>query len=100
MLAVGMLISWTGYSVSLWGWCLLRGYNVTLGQLMTPLHPYAGKWPPGLIPDTQIFPGGAGGHPQVPFGSAVGAAIAQGAGQAAAALKPKPQRPQPTRGAA
>ena len=58
MLPVGMLLTWGGWSISFWGWCLLRGYNVTLGQLMTPLHPYAGKWPPPLIPDSQIFPGG------------------------------------------
>ena len=64
MIAVGMLLTWAGYSISLWGWCLLRGYNVTLGQLMSPTHPYgAGKnqpWPPGPIPDSQVFPGAAG----------------------------------------
>ena len=62
MIAVGMLLTWAGYSVGLWGWCLLRGYNVTLGQLMSPTHPYgSGKgqgWPPAQIPDTQVFPGG------------------------------------------
>lgn len=61
MLPVGMLLSWAGYSVSLWGWCLIRGYNVTLGQLMSPLHPYgSGKgqaWPPPLMSANQIFPG-------------------------------------------
>lgn len=65
MLAVGMLITWAGYSVSLWGWSLLRGYNVTLGQLMSPLHPYgSGKgqsWPPPLLPPDVIFPGGRSG---------------------------------------
>lgn len=62
MLAVGGLLVWAGYSVSLWGWCLLRGYNVTLGQLMTPIHPYlSGKgqsWPPPLMAPDVIFPGG------------------------------------------
>ena len=62
MVAVGMLLIWGGYSVSLWGWCLLRDYDVTLGQLMSPVHPYGqGKgqgWPPPPIPDTQIWPGG------------------------------------------
>jgi len=62
MLPVGMLIAWAGYSVSLWGWCLLRGYDVTLGQLMSPLHPYGSNkgetWPPKLIGPDVIWPGG------------------------------------------
>ena len=53
---------WGGYSVSLWGWCLLRGYDVTLGQLMSPLHPYGSNkgetWPPKLIGSDVIWPGG------------------------------------------
>lgn len=62
MLAVGMLLTWAGYSAGLWGWCLLRGYDVTMGQLMSPAHPYlSGKgqrWPPPMIADDVIFPGG------------------------------------------
>jgi hypothetical protein len=65
MIAVGFLLTWFGYSVSLWGWCLLRGYDVTLGQLMSPAHPYgSGKnqpWPPGQIGDSRVFPGGTSG---------------------------------------
>jgi hypothetical protein len=61
MLPVGMLLSWAGYSVGLWGWCLIRGYNVTLGQLMSPTHPYGSRkgqpWPPPLMSPNQIFPG-------------------------------------------
>jgi hypothetical protein len=57
-----MLIWWGGYSVSLWGWCLIRGYDVTLGQLMSPTHPYGAgkgeKWPPKLIGGDVVFPGG------------------------------------------
>lgn len=70
MLAIGMVIVWGGYSVSLWGWCLLRGYNVTLGQLMSPTHPYgSGKgqaWPPPLMGSDVIFPGGHVGPHQMP----------------------------------
>jgi hypothetical protein len=58
MVAVGMLLVWVGYSLGLEGWCLFRDYDVTLGQLMSPTHPYAGPWPPAKIPDTQIWPGG------------------------------------------
>ena len=59
MPAIGMGLGWLGYSLYLWGWCLLRGYDVTIGQLMSPINPYAGKWPPAQIPDTQLFPGAA-----------------------------------------
>jgi hypothetical protein len=62
MLPVGMILVWAGYSVGLWGWCLIRGYDVTLGQLMSPAHPYgSGKgqaWPPPVMSPSQIFPGG------------------------------------------
>jgi hypothetical protein len=58
MVAVGMLLTWVGYALGLEGWCLFRDYDITLGQLMSPAHPYAGPWPPAKIPDTQIWPGG------------------------------------------
>lgn len=63
MVAIGMVMVWAGYSGALWGYCLIRGYNVTLGQLTSPLHPYgSGKgqtWPPPLIPPGQLMPGAA-----------------------------------------
>lgn len=74
MLPVGMLLVWAGYSVSLWGWCLIRGYDVTLGQLMSPTHPYgAGKgqtWPPPLMSADVIFPGRNTGASAAPAPSA------------------------------
>jgi hypothetical protein len=58
MVAVGFLLIWSGYSVGLWGWCLLRDYDLSMGQLMSPFHPYAGPWPPAKIGDDVIWPGG------------------------------------------
>jgi hypothetical protein len=52
-----MGLGWLGYALGLWGWSLLRGYNITLGQLMSPLHPYSGAWPPPFLPSTQTLPG-------------------------------------------
>lgn len=52
-------MTWLGYSLGLEGWCLWRDYDVTLGQLMSPTHPYRGIWPPAPIPAGQIWPGGA-----------------------------------------
>lgn len=58
MVAVGMILGWVGYALALEGWCLFRDYDVTLGQLMSPVHPYNGPWPPGKIPAGQTWPGG------------------------------------------
>ena len=59
MVAVGMLLTWFGYSVSSWGWCLLQGYDITFGTWVSPLSPYNGLWPPPAIPPGQVFPSGA-----------------------------------------
>lgn len=56
MVAVGFLMVWGGYSVGLWGWCLFRDYDVTFGQLVSPVHPYSGAWPPAKIPAGQTWP--------------------------------------------
>ena len=73
MLAVGMLLIWGGYDVTLFGWCLFRDYDVTLGQLSSPLHPYAGAWPPSKIPPGRTWPGKSstsGGQSSGPAGPA------------------------------
>jgi hypothetical protein len=58
MLALVMLAGWADYLVGFYGWCLLKNYDVTIGQLASPLHPYAGKWPPGPIGPGSVFPTG------------------------------------------
>lgn len=62
MVAAGMLIIWGGYSISLWGWCLLRGYDITFGALVSPVHPYGSRkgqpWPPPVLDPSQVFPSG------------------------------------------
>lgn len=56
--AFGIGITWFGYSVTLWGYCLVRGYPVKFTDLINPVHPYAGAWPPpGTIPKDEVFPG-------------------------------------------
>ena len=58
MPAIGMLIAWSGYSFSLWGYCLIRGYDVKLSDLVNPVHPYTGPWPPPLITNpATLLPG-------------------------------------------
>lgn len=62
MIAFGFLLSWTGYLEIVYGWCLLRGYDVTWRQLASPVHPYS--WPspgePPKMPGDQIVPTGKG----------------------------------------
>jgi hypothetical protein len=58
MPAIGMALGWGGYTLALWGYCLLRGYNVTLGQLANPKN--IGNWKTltaNQIPNTQVMPG-------------------------------------------
>lgn len=60
MPAIGMGLAWFGYSLTLWGYCLVRGYNVKFTDLVNPVHPYSGKWPPPAnIPIGDILPGQA-----------------------------------------
>ena len=57
MIALAFGFAWLGYSYGLYGWCLIKGYDVTLHELMNPVHQY--QWPQGgppLTPPNQIFP--------------------------------------------
>jgi hypothetical protein len=59
MPAIGMGLAWAGYTGMLWAYCLIRGYDVTLGQLVNPVHQLNWKTATAnLSPDTQIVPGG------------------------------------------
>jgi hypothetical protein len=59
MPAVGMIFAWFGYSVASWGWILIKGWDVTFGQWLDPVHRYSGPWPPPYIPDGYVLPPGA-----------------------------------------
>jgi hypothetical protein len=48
-----------GYTLTSWGYCLVKGYDITLREWVSPLHPYA--WPPPggdvpRIPASQLWP--------------------------------------------
>lgn len=75
-----MALVWAGYSQGLFGWSLWQGYNLTLGELMSPIHPYSGAWPPAQIPAGQTWPGNP---PATALGN-IGGLIGQGAEEAAA----------------
>lgn len=59
MMALGVGVLWFGYGIASWGYLLVKGYDVTLGAWLSPLHPYSGSWPPPLIGDRNpgsVFP--------------------------------------------
>ena len=65
MIPVAFGFVWLGYSYGLYGYCLVKGYDVTLRQLMNPLTLYT-QWPPPPLAPSQIFPNGqsaTGGAP-------------------------------------
>jgi hypothetical protein len=56
MLPVAMLVTWAAYTVGSWGYCLIKGYDVSFRAWASPLHPYSGPWPPPLIPINRTWP--------------------------------------------
>ena len=39
MVAVGLAVLWAGYAIGIWGYCLVKDYDVTFPQL------FASTWP-------------------------------------------------------
>ena len=90
MVWIGMGLVWAGYTAGLYGWSLVRGYNLTLAQMISPTKWYSGTWPPAAAGNTQIIPGGGAAGTQTtalvlansPAGTAAGNAPAQSVGVA------------------
>lgn len=59
MLALVMAAAWSDYLIGFFGYCLIKNYDVSIGALADPLHPYAGPWPPAKIGPGRVFPGAA-----------------------------------------
>jgi hypothetical protein len=58
MPAIALGLVWAGYAGTLWGWSLLRGYNLSLWDIISPTKPYSGSWPPALAGNETVFPTG------------------------------------------
>ena len=58
MIAVAMGLLWISYTGGLWGYSLIRGYDISFKDLVSPFHYYTGAWPPPIYTGTAIFPGG------------------------------------------
>lgn len=68
MLPAGMLVGFVGYGVGSWGYLLIKGYNITLGEWFNPLHPFTGALDSnGFVPKGKMFPtAGKGAKPSAP----------------------------------
>lgn len=55
-----LVLAFTSYTIGSYAVVLFKGWNVTIGEWVNPLRGFT--WPdtPECIPDTQVFPGGAG----------------------------------------
>ena len=58
MIAIAMGLAWASYTLMLWGYTLIKGYNISLIQLVNPVHNYTGAWPPQVAGNTVIIPDG------------------------------------------
>lgn len=62
MVAFGFGVLWLGYLQAIYGFCLLKGYDIRWRDLANPVHPY--QWPASgtaipTVPPGQILPGGS-----------------------------------------
>ena len=64
MIVIGMGLVFAGYWASLWGYCLIRGYDVTFTQMARP------QWPGAAAEKTGAS--GKGGTTQAPGTSTAG----------------------------
>lgn len=63
MLTFGMVVVFGAYTVSSYGWVLLKGWDIPFRSWISPLNPY--QWPadgtePPAIPPASLFPTGKG----------------------------------------
>ncbi len=56
---VSFAVLWGGYSLMFTGYCWLRGYDVSLLQVVSPVNYYKGPWPPPKFAGTGVVPKGA-----------------------------------------
>jgi hypothetical protein len=63
MLVLGFGVAWFGYGLVVYGHALVKGYNLSFGEVFSPTSFYKGTWPPSQAPNTVIFPTGLGSAP-------------------------------------
>lgn len=58
---IAFAVMWTAYTVIFTGYSWLRGYDISFGEIVSPLHWYSGPWPPPKASPNEIIPGGRKG---------------------------------------
>ena len=61
LVIIGFGVMWLAYAVGWTGYSLVRGYDIPLSEVWSPVHWYKGTWPPEKIPATQVWPSRASG---------------------------------------
>lgn len=59
MAGIPIAVTWWGYLEVVYGWTLLKGWNIRWRDLANPLHPY--QWPvppaqPPFVPKGSVMP--------------------------------------------
>lgn len=49
MIPIGLGLAWAGYTVGIWGYCMVRGYDVTFAQCFKVTWPAAAPAREGVI---------------------------------------------------
>ena len=57
MVWVGFGILWIGYGAGIYGWSLLRGYDLSFKDVFSPTGWYSGPWPPQAASPDVVIPG-------------------------------------------
>jgi len=58
MLGISLFIAWAAYASGYYGYSLIKGYNLSFMEIVSPVNYYNGSWPPGTASNTVIFPAG------------------------------------------
>jgi hypothetical protein len=58
MIPVGMGLAWVGYVVFFYGYSLVKGYDLSFSEIVSPVNFYQGDWPPPEAPNDAVLPAG------------------------------------------
>jgi hypothetical protein len=59
-MTIGIITIFAGYTIASYGVVLLKGWDITWRQWISPLNPWQWSGTPPPIPTGQVFPGGKG----------------------------------------
>lgn len=54
-----MALGWAGYALMWRGYSMVRGYDLSNSDIISPTHYYKGAWPPPPAGNATIFPTGS-----------------------------------------